>query len=191
MTVIYVSDGVLMMYQIEREMIDSSGKDLTPQIELGNLSQGQLSIHRLIKLLFHQSSTPEASTQPDSKTDFSNIVASELFNLFNAVDESTPQLDTLINNLSLVSRFHHAKLRFCNADKYDTKNAEHEQKLKLVSEPNLFAYKNVSNFEILYSCGQLCAQTKRSATESPKNGSKLASKALTLQLTSEELASLA
>lgn len=54
----------------------------------------------------------------------------------NAVDVSFGSKDVQVaaRCLEALNRYHGEKKRFCNADKYDMKNDEHEKMLKTVSQ---------------------------------------------------------
>jgi len=62
-------------------------------------------------------------------------VNSELHNLMNAVDVGmgSREAGTMAKSLGTVSRYHAEKMKFCNTDKYDKTNEEHEAMLKTVS----------------------------------------------------------
>ena len=65
--------------------------------------------------------------------------ASNLFNLMTAlyrkdkIPITDKQLKVLVRNLEMIRGFNLVKLRFTQPAKYDKKNAEHEEKLHVVS----------------------------------------------------------
>jgi flagellin-specific chaperone FliS len=111
-----------MSYQLKHGLIDNQGNDLGAVL---GVSQEAESLRRLIRLVFHNSET----------SDLQEALTSELYNVMNGIDLSLRSSDAeiLARNLVTIHKYHSERLKFCNVDKYDKENQEHEALLKKVS----------------------------------------------------------
>jgi hypothetical protein len=129
-----------MSYQLKHSLIDGKGN------ELANKQPGQAqeveSLRRLIRIVFHPSHYKTLNLE--------EALSSELYNMMNGVDVGlrSAECDILVRNLANVHKFHQEKQLFCNPDKYNKDDEEHEKQLMQVR--SVF---NTVNCNILFSFG--------------------------------------